>query len=139
MRQIHVRSILVGVGLLLSLFSLQAQETASGFPARPVQVISTFPADRGVDVIARVLTQKPTESTGQQFIVDNKPGAGGITAAYMVAESAADGCTVLFALDTVLTVDNTPKQFASAIDSDKKKWGEVIRLKDIKADLDSLS
>jgi tripartite-type tricarboxylate transporter receptor subunit TctC len=116
---------LVGVGLLLSLFSLQAQETAVGFPARPVRVISTFPADGGVDVIARV--------------VDNKPGAGGITAAYMVAESAADGFTLLFALGTVLTVDNTPKQFTNVIDSGKKKWGEVIRLKDIKADLDRLS
>jgi tripartite-type tricarboxylate transporter receptor subunit TctC len=130
---------LVGVGLLLSLFSLQAQETAVGFPARPVRVISTFPADGGVDVIARVLTQKLTESTGQQFIVDNKLGAGGIIAADMVAKSAPDGYTLLFALDTVLTVDNTPKQFANVIDSGKKKWGEVIRLKDIKADLDSLS
>ena len=139
MRQIHVRSILVGVGLLLSLFGLQAQETAGGFPAWPVRVISTFPADGGVDVTARVLTQKLTESTGQQFLVDNKPGAGGITGAYMVAESAADGYTLLFALDTVLTVDNSPKQFANAIDSGKKKWGEVIRLKDIKANLDSLS
>ena len=139
MRQIYVRSILVGVGLLLSLFSLQAQETAVGFPARPVRVISTFPADGGVDVIARVLTQKLTESTGQQFIVDNKLGAGGIIAADMVAKSAPDGYTLLFALDTVLTVDNTPKQFANVIDSGKKKWGEVIRLKDIKADLDSLS
>jgi tripartite-type tricarboxylate transporter receptor subunit TctC len=139
MRQIHVRSILVGVGLLLSLFSLQAQETAVGFPARPVRVISTFPADGGVDVIARVLTQKLTESTGQQFIVDNKLGAGGIIAADMVAKSAPDGYTLLFALDTVLTVDNTPKQFANVIDSGKKKWGEVIRLKDIKADLDGLS
>ena len=139
MRQIHVRSILVGVGLLLSLFSLQAQETAVGFPARPVRVISTFPADGGVDVIARVLTHKLTESTGQQFIVDNKLGAGGIIAADMVAKSAPDGYTLLFALDTVLTVDNTPKQFANVIDSGKKKWGEVIRLKDIKADLDRLS
>jgi tripartite-type tricarboxylate transporter receptor subunit TctC len=130
---------LVGVGLLLSLFSLQAQETAVGFPARPVRVISTFPADGGVDVIARVLTQKLTESTGQQFIVDNKLGAGGIIAADMVAKSAPDGYTLLFALDTVLTVDNTPKQFANVIDSGKKKWGEVIRLKDIKADLDRLS
>jgi tripartite-type tricarboxylate transporter receptor subunit TctC len=130
---------LVGVGLLLSLFSLQAQETAVGFPARPVRVISTFPADGGVDVIARVLTQKLTESTGQQFIVDNKLGAGGIIAADMVAKSAPDGYTLLFALDTVLTVDNTPKQFANVIDSGKRKWGEVIRLKDIKANLDSLS
>jgi hypothetical protein len=90
-------------------------------------------------VIARVLTQKLTESTGQQFIVDNKLGAGGIIAADMVAKSAPDGYTLLFALDTVLTVDNTPKQFANVIDSGKKKWGEVIRLKDIKADLDGLS
>jgi hypothetical protein len=57
----------------------------------------------------------------------------------MVAKSAPDGYTLLFALDTVLTVDNTPKQFANVIDSGKKKWGEVIRLKDIKADLDGLS
>ncbi|MCX7224837.1 MAG: tripartite tricarboxylate transporter substrate binding protein [Burkholderiales bacterium] len=113
MRHILMRSIVVGFGLLLSLFGLQAQETAGGFPAKPVRVILTFPAGGGVDVIARVLTQKLTESTGQQFIVDNKPGAGGIIAADMVAKSAPDGYTLLFALDTVLTVTphlyrNTP-------------------------------
>ena len=113
MRHILMRSIVVGFGLLLSLFGLQAQETAGGFPAKPVRVILTFPAGGGVDVIARVLTQKLTESTGQQFIVDNKPGAGGIIAADMVAKSAPDGYTLLFALDTILTVTphlyrNTP-------------------------------
>lgn len=113
MRHILMRSIVVGFGLLLSLFGLQAQETAGGFPAKPVRVILTFPAGGGVDVIARALTQKLTESTGQQFIVDNKPGAGGIIAADMVAKSAPDGYTLLFALDTVLTVTphlyrNTP-------------------------------
>ena len=113
MRHILVRSIVVGFGLILSLFGLQAQETAGGFPAKPVRVILTFPAGGGVDVIARALTQKLTESTGQQFIVDNKPGAGGIIAADMVAKSAPDGYTLLFALDTVLTVTphlyrNTP-------------------------------
>ncbi|MEI6758824.1 MAG: tripartite tricarboxylate transporter substrate binding protein [Betaproteobacteria bacterium] len=113
MRLSLMRSIVVGFGLLLSLFGLQAQETAGGFPAKPVRVILTFPAGGGVDVIARVLTQKLTESTGQQFIVDNKPGAGGIIAADMVAKSAPDGYTLLFALDTVLTVTphlyrNTP-------------------------------
>jgi tripartite-type tricarboxylate transporter receptor subunit TctC len=113
MRRIHLRSILVGLGLCLLLVGLQAQESAGGFPAKPVRVILTFPAGGGVDVIARVLTQKLTESTGQQFIVDNKPGAGGIVAADMVAKSAPDGYTLLFALDTVLTVTphlyrNTP-------------------------------
>jgi len=113
MRHIHIRSVLVGFGLFLSLVGLQAQETAGSYPAKPVRVILTFPAGGGVDVIARVLTQKLTESMGQQFIVDNKPGAGGIIAADMVAKSVPDGYTLLFALDTVLTVTphlyrNTP-------------------------------
>jgi tripartite-type tricarboxylate transporter receptor subunit TctC len=96
-----------------SVSGLHAQDSTAGYPAKPVKVILTFPTCGGVDVIARTLTQKLTESTGQQYVVDNRAGAGGIVAADAVAKSAPDGYTLLFALDTVLTVTphlsrNTP-------------------------------
>jgi len=86
-----------------------AQDSVQSYPSKPVKVILTFPAGGGVDVIARALAQKLSDSTGQQFIVDNRPGAGGIVAAEALTKSAADGYTLLFALDTVLTV--TPQLF----------------------------
>ena len=82
------------LALQFSVSGLHAQDTSTVYPAKPVRVILTFPAGGGVDVIARTLAQKLTESTGQQFVVDNRPGAGGIVAADLVAKSAPDGYTL---------------------------------------------
>jgi tripartite-type tricarboxylate transporter receptor subunit TctC len=69
---------------------------AQDYPARPVRLIAAFPPGTGVDVAARIVAQKITESTGQTMVVENRPGAGGNIAAEIVAKSAADGYTLLF-------------------------------------------
>ena len=73
-----------------------AQSTFSSYPNRPIRVVIQF-APGGSDVVARILCQKMTESLGQPFVIDNRPGAAGVIGANIVAKAAPDGYTTLFA------------------------------------------
>jgi len=65
------------------------------YPARAVRLVVGFPAGGGTDVFARALAQALSASLGQQFIVDNKAGAGGIVASQGMLQATADGYTLL--------------------------------------------
>src|SRR5258708_7370129 len=80
---------------------------AETYPARPVRVVGPFPPGGPSDVLARVITQKLTESFSQQFYVDNHGGAGGTIGAGLVSHSPADGYTLLFGSTTILAVSPT--------------------------------
>ena len=64
------------------------------YPSKPVTVIVPQAPGGANDAIARIVAQKLTEALGQQFIVDNKPGAGGNIAAAEAAKAPADGYTI---------------------------------------------
>jgi tripartite-type tricarboxylate transporter receptor subunit TctC len=64
---------------------------AQTYPSRPVTMVVTFPAGSGSDILARILGPSLSELLGQQVIIENVGGAGGITAAYRVARAAPDG------------------------------------------------
>jgi tripartite-type tricarboxylate transporter receptor subunit TctC len=64
---------------------------AQTYPTRPVTMVVTYPAGSGSDVLARILGPSLSEFLGQQVIIENVGGAGGITAAYRVARAAPDG------------------------------------------------
>jgi tripartite-type tricarboxylate transporter receptor subunit TctC len=68
---------------------------AEGFPSRPVRLVVGFGPGGLGDIVARSVAQKMSESMGQQVVVLNQPGAGGITAATTVARAAPDGYTLL--------------------------------------------
>ncbi len=70
---------------------------AQGWPAHPVRVIVPFAPGGPTDVMARILAIKLSESLGQQFVVENRPGAGGNIGMGLVAKAAPDGYTVLVA------------------------------------------
>jgi tripartite-type tricarboxylate transporter receptor subunit TctC len=76
-----------------------AQTPASGratnYPARTVRVLVGFAAGGGIDAMARFYSQKFTESLGQSFVVDNRPGATGNIGADLVAKASPDGYTLL--------------------------------------------
>jgi tripartite-type tricarboxylate transporter receptor subunit TctC len=69
---------------------------AQRFPARPVKLVVGFTPGGGVDINARLLAAKLSELLGQQFVVENRPGAGTNIANDFVARSAPDGYTLLF-------------------------------------------
>jgi tripartite-type tricarboxylate transporter receptor subunit TctC len=70
---------------------------AQAWPAKPVKVIVPYPPGGPTDIVARVVFQQVAESTGQAFVIDNRPGAGGNIGAEAAARSAPDGYTLLVA------------------------------------------
>jgi tripartite-type tricarboxylate transporter receptor subunit TctC len=68
---------------------------AQTYPAKPVRVIIVFPPGGSNDVVGRIVFQKVSELTGQQFVIDNRGGAAGTIGSEIVARSPADGYTVM--------------------------------------------
>jgi tripartite-type tricarboxylate transporter receptor subunit TctC len=68
---------------------------AESYPSRPLRIVVPFGPGGVGDLTARVLAQKLSESMGQQAIIDNRPSAGGVVAAEMVAKAEPDGHTLL--------------------------------------------
>jgi tripartite-type tricarboxylate transporter receptor subunit TctC len=83
--------------LLLLLACLAFQAFAQDWPAKPVRMVVPFPPGGGTDTVARPLSAKLSQMLGQQFIIDNRGGAGGTIGANVAAKSPADGYTVLLA------------------------------------------
>ena len=72
------------------------------WPAKPITIVVNFPAGGLTDGIARAFAQSVTLSTGQQVIIDNKPGASGNIGAAQVARAAPDGYTFLHSVSSTL-------------------------------------
>ncbi len=73
---------------------------AQPYPSKPVRIVVPTTAGDGSDVLARNIAKALTQSLGQSFVVDNRPGAGGSIGADLVAKSAPDGYTVFLANGT---------------------------------------
>src|SRR5437870_9313670 len=71
-------------------------------PSRPVRIIVPSPPSGGTDIVARVLAQHFSKAFGQQFIVENKPGAGNMIGIEAAARSPADGYTLLMVASTLV-------------------------------------
>lgn len=85
--------ILIPILLLPAFAPAQAQTTP--YPDRPLRLIVPFPPGGGNDILARAVGQRLGESLGQQVIVDNRGGAGGLIGNTIAATAAADGYTLL--------------------------------------------
>jgi tripartite-type tricarboxylate transporter receptor subunit TctC len=73
---------------------------AQAYPSRPIHLIVTFPAGSAPDIIARLVGEWLAARLGQQFIIENKPGAGGNIATEYVVRAAPDGYTLLMPVST---------------------------------------
>jgi len=80
---------LIAAALLCAASGVLAQQ----YPAKPVRIIAPFAPGGGTDFIARVAAQKLSEAMGQQFLVDNRPGAGGSLGAELGSKAPPDGYT----------------------------------------------
>ncbi|WP_326539673.1 Bug family tripartite tricarboxylate transporter substrate binding protein [Pseudorhodoferax sp.] len=79
-----------------ALLPAAAQAQDSNYPTRPIRVLVAFPAGGSADIVGRLVTQTMTQQTGWNFVIDNRPGAGGNLAFETAANAEADGYTLLF-------------------------------------------
>jgi tripartite-type tricarboxylate transporter receptor subunit TctC len=87
---------------------------AQSYPSRPVRMIAGFPPGGPFDIPARMVGQILSERLGQNFLIDNRPGAGGNIAAEMVIRAPADGYTLL--------VVGLPAAINTTLYSDSIEW-----------------
>lgn len=88
-----------------------AAHADAAYPAKPVKLITNFPAGGPLDILGRALGDVLQKELKQPFVVDNRPGAGGNIGADLVAKSPADGYTVLLSIDSTFTIN--PHLYAS--------------------------
>src|SRR3984957_9185739 len=89
------RQFLRPAALAVGIPSVSRMAGAQAYPARPVRVFVGFAAGGAPDIAARLMAQWLSERFGQQFIIENRPGAGGNIATEAVVEASADGYTLL--------------------------------------------
>jgi tripartite-type tricarboxylate transporter receptor subunit TctC len=82
------------IGAVLSFSSALPASAQGKYPDKPVRIVLPFGAGGVADVTARLVAEKLSEKLGQRFVIENMPGAGGITAARAVLQSPADGYTL---------------------------------------------
>ena len=77
---------------------------APAWPAKPVKIVVGYPPGGGADIVARLLGDHLSKSLGQQVIVENRPGAGGMIGAAHVARAEPDGYTLLLGASSEMTI-----------------------------------
>lgn len=91
---INRRTLLAASAILLAA-TTSATWAQTAWPERPVKILVSFPPGGGSDLVARLLSEKLSDDLGQQFVVENKPGAAGTVAASALKGADADGYTLM--------------------------------------------
>jgi tripartite-type tricarboxylate transporter receptor subunit TctC len=91
--------------ILMIVAGISTPTKAQNWPVKPVRMLIGLPPGGGSDPLARALSQRLSMIWGQPVVVDNRPGANTSIATDMVAKSAPDGYTLLFAIDIAFTVN----------------------------------
>jgi tripartite-type tricarboxylate transporter receptor subunit TctC len=107
------RCFVLVLGLVLGLLSATAapaRAEPSDYPSRPVNFIVPFAPGGVTSLFARILGAQLEQRLGKPFVVENRPGGGGVTAAAAVAHAAPDGYTIMMASSTVLAINVTMRK-----------------------------
>jgi len=90
-------------GFILLLSFVMPHAAHAQYPNRPIRFIVPFPPGGTADAVARVLSQHLTQAMGQQWLVDNRPGADGALAGGIVVKAAPDGYTLFFGTNSPMS------------------------------------
>jgi tripartite-type tricarboxylate transporter receptor subunit TctC len=94
-----------GFALLCGVAPAQSRADAQSYPVRPIRIIVANTAGSAMDNVTRMIGQRLTEDWGQQIVVDNRPGAGGIIGHEIAAKAAPDGYTLLLAASAGVVIN----------------------------------
>jgi len=97
----------VALAVALGVWTTVAMAQTAGYPNRPIRFMVGFPPGGSTDVAARMIAPRLAERLGQQFIIDNRAGAGGNIGVDAVAKAPADGYTIGFGVSGALAVNVT--------------------------------
>lgn len=113
-----IRNLSKALAVFVLFAGLPHQAAAQAYPTKPVRMLVAFPAGGSADIVARIVGQKLSEQMGKQFLVENRPGAGGNIAFEAAARAEPDGYTVMLSTPGVVinpslykTVKYTPDDF----------------------------
>src|SRR5262249_24139553 len=113
MRAVRIRALTVAlltIALILALAPFE-RAAAQDFPSRPVRFVVPYAAGGSGDLLARLLGNKLASIWGQQVVIDNRPGAGGLIGTEFAAHSEPDGYTLYLATDGPLTIAGDVSMF----------------------------
>jgi tripartite-type tricarboxylate transporter receptor subunit TctC len=99
-----LRCLMTGIFVVAAADRLAA---ATDYPTRPVTLVVPFAPGGGTEFLARMLGQRLEQRLGKPFVIENRPGAGGVTGALSVARAAPDGHTMLMAPSPVMAINVT--------------------------------
>jgi tripartite-type tricarboxylate transporter receptor subunit TctC len=94
------RTVLAAAMVVAAIASLPSAAQGVAWPTKPVRFIVPFPPGGSTDPLARLIGAKLSDSLGQQFVVENRPGAAGSIGTALTAKSPPDGYTYVFVFDT---------------------------------------
>ena len=121
MMQLFLPRIIVVLFIFLQLMGLEVG--AQSYPTRPVKILVPFPPGAGVDIVTRLIANKLSLATGQQFIIENRSGAGGNVGAAEAARATPDGYTLLAAPSSIALSQSLFKNLPFNADKDFRAIG----------------
>jgi tripartite-type tricarboxylate transporter receptor subunit TctC len=101
------RAVFVTFALIAGFVCAPVAALAEDYPAKPITLIVPYPAGGGVDAMGRLVGQKLSEALGQQVVIENRGGAGGMIGTRDAARSAPDGYTIVMLLTGISLSANT--------------------------------
>jgi tripartite-type tricarboxylate transporter receptor subunit TctC len=111
-RMVRARAVFAGLAALLITSGLATIAAAQTYPTRPITLVVPFPPGGSTTIVARIVTDRMADAIGQQFVVDNRGGAGGTLGTRQVAKSAPDGYTIALGYSGTLAI--APSLFPNA-------------------------
>jgi len=100
-RAVQVSLAVLAAGVVLALATIAA---AQNYPTRPITLVVPFPPGGSTTIVARIVTDRMADAIGQQFVVDNRGGAGGTLGTRQVAKSTPDGYTLALGYTGTLAI-----------------------------------
>src|SRR5215467_16074064 len=92
---------------LVACLVFSTRALAQDYPNRPVTFVVPFAPGGSADVLGRLIGQKLSERLGKPFVIENRPGAGTLTAALQVTRSVPDGHTIMMATSSTMAINVT--------------------------------